>query len=131
MATPHRSMVFWELPLEKGLHEGAIHPVAVLFVLHYPTNIEFPVKLKLSFRCVISGFCYKADENCALLVYSTARRLCNNPEECNSFVFSLFQTKVFCQFVTMNLTGFVYELMSYSEASSYVQCTIQCVTICT
>jgi len=31
-------MVFWEVPLETGWHEGAIHPVGVLFVLHYPTN---------------------------------------------------------------------------------------------
>jgi len=111
MATPHRSMVFWELPLETGLHEGAIHPAAVLFVLHYPTNIEFPIKQKSSFHFVISGFHHKADENCALLGYSTSRRMCNNPEECNSCVFSLFQTKVFFQFVTMNLMGFVHKLL--------------------
>ena len=72
---------------------------------------EFPIKQKLIFHCVISGFRHTADENCAVLGYSTLRRLRNNPEECNSFVFSLFQTKVFFQFVSMNLTGFVYELL--------------------
>jgi hypothetical protein len=53
-ATPHRSTVFQDLPLEKDLHEGAIHPVAVLFVLHSPMNTEFPIKQKLFSLCDFS-----------------------------------------------------------------------------
>jgi len=37
--------------------------------------------------CLISGFCLKVDQNCALLGYYTASSG-SNPEECRSQVFS-------------------------------------------